>query len=201
MSPVYLGQMPGPSHSRLSNISRHCHAPSSPLAQGDVSCLVIVEGPGFRRNRGNWIKRIHYHCERTPDRTPVSLSLFRERVVREEILQIRIRSTEREREELEWLPEEWAFSFACVFHSFPVGWRGEHDVEDRVRALSSEPSFGSSPCFRVGLPLIFLIADSKRYFFLYSSTEKGIFPAECYFFNFYRLIVNDLIVTFRQKRC
>ena len=75
VSPVYLGQMPGPSHSRLSNISRHCHAPSSPLVQGDVSCLVIVEGPGFRRNRGNWIKRIHYHCERTPDRTPVSLSL------------------------------------------------------------------------------------------------------------------------------
>lgn len=97
MSPVYLGQMPGPSHSRLSNISRHCHAPSSPLVQGDVSCLVIVEGPGFRRNRGNWIKRIHYHCEGTPNRTPVSLSLFRERVVREEILQIRIRLTERER--------------------------------------------------------------------------------------------------------
>lgn len=39
-----------------------------------------------------------------------------------------VRRIRRERRELDRLPEEWAFSFACVFHRFPVGWRGEHDV-------------------------------------------------------------------------
>lgn len=61
VSPLYLVRDPGPS--RLSNISRHCHAsPRVPLRH--------CRPPSQGSLRGNWIKRIHYYCRSSANSRP-----------------------------------------------------------------------------------------------------------------------------------